>query len=152
MRTIRAWVLLLLSLGRLLSFAGAQTEQTMPGPTGVWRTFDDKTGHAKGEVRVFEENGRWVGQVTRVYDSKDAQSRCDDCKDDRKGKPILGLTIMRNMTLTDGEYSGGDILDPDTGKVYKCKFRLADGGGKLVMRGFLGISLLGRTQTWVRVQ
>ncbi len=86
-----------------------------------------------------------------MYDSKDAQSRCDDCKDDRKGKAILGLMILRNMTLTDGEYSGGDILDPDTGKVYRCKFRLADGGAKLVVRGFLGISLLGRTQTWVRV-
>lgn len=140
-----ALVLVFLFLGGLLCRAGAQTA------AGEWRTFDDKTGQAKGEVRIFEQNGHWFGEVARVYDSKDAQSRCDACKDDRKGKPVLGLTILRNMTLADGEYSGGEILDPDTGKVYRCKFRLVDGGEKLEIRGFLGISLLGRTQTWVRV-
>ena len=139
-------VLLLLPAG-LLSWAFGQA----PSAAGVWRTVDDNTGQPKGEVRVYEENGHWFGQITRVYDSKDAQSRCDDCRDDRKGKPIVGLTIVRNMTLTDGEFAGGDILDPDTGKVYRCRFRLDDGGEKLVVRGFIGFSLLGRTQTWTRM-
>ena len=145
------FLLLLLLVGGLLPSVGAQTSAKPQTAAGEWRTFDDKTGQAKGEVRVFESNGHWVGEISRVYDSKDAQSRCDECRDDRKGKAILGLTIMRNMTLRDGEYSGGDILDPDTGKVYRSKFRLEEGGEKLEVRGFLGISLLGRTQTWVRV-
>ncbi len=146
-----ALVLTLLSLAGLLSLARAQMAGEAQSPAGVWRTTDDKTGQPKGEVRVFQQDGRWFGRITRVYDSKDAQSRCDDCQDERKGKAILGLTIVRNMTLADGEYAGGDILDPDTGKVYRCKFRLEDGGEKLVVRGFIGFSLLGRTQTWVRV-
>ena len=151
MRTDRlraALVLLLLATAGLLSSAWGQQTQSA---AGVWRTTDDKTGQPKGEVRVFEQNGRWFAQITRVYDSKDAQSRCDLCQDERKDKPIVGLTVVRNMTLTDGEYVGGDILDPDTGKVYRCKFRLADGGEKLVVRGFVGFSLLGRTQTWTRI-
>ncbi len=121
-------------------------------PAGVWKTTDDKTGQAKGEIRVYEQNGRWFGQITRVYNSMDAQSRCDDCRDERKNQPITGLTVLRNMTPTNGDYEGGDILDPDTGKVYRCKFRLEDSGQKLVVRGFIGFSLLGRTQTWTRLQ
>ena len=143
-----AWVVLLLVLAAVFSPARAQTAQT---PEGVWRTTDDKTGQPKGEVRVYEQGGHWFAQITRVYDSKDAQSRCDDCQDERKGQPIVGLTVVRNMTLTKGEYQGGDILDPDTGKVYRCRLRLEDGGEKLVVRGFIGFSLLGRTQTWTRV-
>ena len=146
-----ALVLLLLLPTGLVSGAFGQAQAQAPSAAGVWRTVDDKTGQPKGEVRVYEENGHWFGQITRVYDSKDAQSRCDDCRDDRKGKPIVGLTIVRNMTLKDGEFAGGDILDPDTGKVYRCRFRLDDGGEKLVVRGFFGFSLLGRTQTWTRM-
>lgn len=154
MRTVHlraALAVLLLSAAGLLSWTLGQTQGQAPSPAGVWRTVDDKTGQPKGEVRVFDQDGRWFGQITRVYDSKDAQSRCDDCQDERKGQPIVGLTIVRNMTLKNGEYVDGDILDPDTGKVYRCRFRLADGGEKLVVRGFIGFSLLGRTQTWTRM-
>ena len=145
---VGAWLLFAVTL---TCTALSQTTGTAQTPAGLWRTTDDKTGQPKGEVRVYEQNGRWFAQITRVYDSKDAQSRCDDCRDERKNLPITGLTIVRNMTPANGEYEGGDILDPDTGKVYRCKFRLEDGGQKLVVRGFLGFSLLGRTQTWVRL-
>ncbi len=154
MKSIRlqaALVVLLLSIAGWFCRALSQTPAQAQSPAGVWRTVDDKTGQPKGEVRVFEQNGRWFAQITRVYDSKDAQSRCDDCQDERKGQPIVGLTVVRNMTLANGEYVGGDILDPDTGKVYRCRFRLEDGNEKLVVRGFIGFSLLGRTQTWTRV-
>ena len=72
------------------------------------------------------------------------------CTDDRKNQPIIGLMIIRNVRLENGEYGGGDILDPDTGSVYRCKLHVEDGGAKLLVRGFIGISLLGRTQTWER--
>jgi uncharacterized protein (DUF2147 family) len=73
------------------------------------------------------------------------------CSDDRKNQPINGLEIIRNMSRRDEEYAGGEILDPDSGWVYRCKFHLEDGGQKLLVRGYLGISLFGRTQTWTRV-
>ena len=120
-------------------------------PTGLWQTVDDKTHQPKGEVRLFTRDGRLFGQITRVFDSKDAASRCDDCTDERKGQKIEGLLILREMKPTQGEYEGGDILDPDTGRVYRCKLRVTDGGQHLVVRGFLGISLLGRSQTWTRI-
>ena len=150
-RVRAALVLLLLSIGGSLFVSRGQTERKPQTAEGVWQTVDDKSGKPKGEVRIFEQNGHWVGQITRVYDKQDAKSRCDLCQDDRKGKEFVGLTILRNMTLTGEEYAGGDILDPDTGKIYRCKFHLTDGGEKLLVRGFIGFSLLGRTQTWVRV-
>jgi uncharacterized protein (DUF2147 family) len=72
------------------------------------------------------------------------------CTDVRKGQPMLGLIIIRNMKHTGDEYSGGDILDPDTGSVYHCKMHV-EGGTRLVLRGYIGFSLLGRNQTWLRV-
>ncbi len=120
-------------------------------PTGLWQTVDDRTHQPKGEVRLFTRDGRLFGQITRVFDSKDAASRCDDCTDERKGQKIEGLLILREMKPAHGEYEGGDILDPDTGRVYRCRLRVTDGGQHLVVRGFLGISLLGRSQTWTRV-
>lgn len=134
-----------------VSPAVGQNEAKARSPAGLWRTVDDKTGQPKGEVRIFERDGHWFGQIVRVYDSHDAQSRCDRCSDERKGKEILGLIILREMSPTQGEYGGGDILDPDTGKVYRCKLRVADNGEKLDVRGFIGFSMLGRTQTWFRV-
>ena len=120
--------------------------------TGLWRTVDDRTGQPKGEVRIFSRDGSLYGQIVHVFDRKDAASRCDACRDDRRGQTIEGLIILRAMKRVDGEYRGGDILDPDTGRVYRCKMRLIDGGQRLALRGFLGVSLLGRTQTWTRVQ
>lgn len=129
----------------------AQRKPDASDPSGIWQTTDDKTGQPKGEVRIFLRDGRLFGQITRVYDPKDAASLCDECRDERKGQKIEGLMILRDMRLVDGEYQGGDILDPDTGRVYKCKMRLADGGRHMLVRGFLGFSLLGRSQTWTRL-
>ena len=72
------------------------------------------------------------------------------CKDDRKDKPIIGLVIVRKLNRKGDEYSGGDILDPDTGTVYRCKIRFAEDGRKLIVRGFVGLSLFGRSQIWTR--
>ena len=72
------------------------------------------------------------------------------CTDERKNQPIIGLPIARNMAQRDGEYGGGDILDPDNGSVYRCKFQLEQSGTVLVVRGFIGFTLLGQSQTWRR--
>jgi uncharacterized protein (DUF2147 family) len=118
-------------------------------PVGVWKTIDDKTGSPKALVRVFERNGELFGKIDAGLDGRKDRV-CELCKDERKNQPIVGMEIIRHMKKSGDEYAGGEILDPDTGKVYRCKLRVEDAGKKLDVRGFLGFSLLGRTQTWVR--
>jgi uncharacterized protein (DUF2147 family) len=122
----------------------------LSSPIGEWKTFDDKTGNARAIVRIYEQDGKLFGKIERSM-TPGAEGRvCAVCTDDRKDQPMLGLIIIRNMKRTDDGYAGGDILDPDNGKVYSCKLHLDEGGAKLVVRGFIGISLLGRTQIWER--
>lgn len=120
-----------------------------PTPVGRWKTIDDKTGNPKAIVQIYEENGKLFGKIEKSL-NPNAKKFCEKCKDDRKGQPIVGLLIIRGMARHGDEYSGGDILDPDNGSVYRCKMRLQEQGGKLSVRGFIGFSLLGRSQTWSR--
>jgi uncharacterized protein (DUF2147 family) len=121
------------------------------GPAGVWKTVDDKTGKPRGTVLIYEQNGAFFGKIASTFNPKEADERCTLCKDKRKDGPVIGLLILRNMKENSGgEYDGGDILDPDTGAVYRCKMRLAEGGKKLVVRGYIGFALLGRSQVWSR--
>ena len=124
-------------------------------PAGLWKTIDDDTKKEKSLVRIVDTGGVFTGKVEKIIDPdspKDAV--CKDCSDERKDQPIVGMTILRNVKGTDDKavFSGGDILDPKNGKVYKVKLTLIDGGAKLDVRGFIGFSLLGRTQTWTRVE
>jgi uncharacterized protein (DUF2147 family) len=119
-------------------------------PLGEWKTFDDKTGKARAIVRIYEQDGLLFGKIERSMTPGAENRFCAVCTDDRKDQPMLGLVIIRNMKRTDDGYAGGDILDPDTGSVYRCKLHVDEGGAKLVVRGFIGISLLGRTQIWER--
>jgi uncharacterized protein (DUF2147 family) len=121
-----------------------------PAITGRWRTVDDKTGKPKAIVLIYEQNGQFFGKVESTIDPKKANDICDSCKDERKNKPVTGMVIMRRLKRNGDEYSGGDILDPDNGTVYRCKAKLAEGGKKLIVRGYIGISLIGRSQTWTR--
>jgi uncharacterized protein (DUF2147 family) len=119
-------------------------------PLGLWKTVDDKTGMPRAMVRIYLQGGKYFGRIEQSF-APGAETRvCSVCTDERKNQPIIGLLIIRNVSLRDGEYGGGDILDPDTGSVYRCKFHLDKDGTVLVVRGFIGISLLGRTQTWQR--
>jgi uncharacterized protein (DUF2147 family) len=119
-------------------------------PLGLWKTYDDRTGSARAIVRVYEENGKLFGRIERSFTPGSEKRVCEVCTDERKNQPIIGLLIIRGMKASDGEYSGGDILDPESGSVYRCKFHVDDSGTHLIVRGFIGISLLGRTQTWLR--
>ncbi len=119
-------------------------------PVGLWKTTDDKTGKPKAMIRIYDEKGRLFGKVEKSLDPANAKERCDKCPGDRKGKPMIGLVIMQNMEKHGNEYSGGEILDPDNGSVYRCKFKLLEQGKKMELRGFIGFSLLGRNQTWIR--
>ena len=120
-------------------------------PIGLWKTIDDKTGAARAIVRIYERDGRLFGKIEGSFMPGAEHRVCEVCTDERKGQPMLGLIIIRNMKHTGDEYSGGDILDPDTGSVYRCKMHV-EGGTRLVVRGYIGFSLLGRNQTWQRLQ
>ncbi|MHA6915050.1 DUF2147 domain-containing protein [Ralstonia pseudosolanacearum] len=122
-------------------------------PAGTWKTIDDATGKPKGEVQIVEKDGVFSGRVTNILKEEDRAKVCTQCTDDRRDQPIVGLTILKELKKTgDNEWTGGNILDPENGKVYSAKMSLSEDGRKLNVRGFLGISLLGRTQTWVREQ
>ena len=119
-------------------------------PTGRWRTFDDATGKEKSVVEIWEKGGKLFGKVVTVLHPKVADPKCDKCEGELKGLPVTGLTMLWDLKPDGDEYTGGRILDPENGKVYKCKVKVVEGGQKLKVRGFIGLSLLGRTQTWTR--
>jgi len=119
-------------------------------PLGLWKTFDDKSGKPRSLVRIYLQDGRYYGRIEQSF-TPDAETRvCSACADERKNQPILGLLIIRNMALRDADYGGGDILDPESGSIYRCKFHLEKDGTILVVRGFIGLPLFGRSQTWQR--
>lgn len=122
-------------------------------PLGVWHTIDDADGKPAAEVRISEEGGVLKGVVEKSL-KPSVEPNCDKCTDDRKGKPKLGMEIIRGARKTDGKevWEGGNILDPNNGTVYRLRMTPIEGGRKLEVRGFIGVALLGRTQTWVRVQ
>lgn len=120
-------------------------------PVGRWRTIDDHSGKPRGFVRVYERNGEFFGRVESSLNPLDAAERCDLCSDDRKDQPVIGMELIRYLKKAGpDEYNNGEILDPDSGIVYRCKMRLSDRGRKLLIRGYLGFALLGRTQVWYR--
>ena len=133
--------------------AFAQTV-SVPGttPVGLWRNVDDKTGQAKAEVRITASA---AGVLTGVIEKAlvvPPDLMCSLCTDERKGKPKLGMEIIRGAAKAEGKdvWEGGKILDPDNGKVYALRLSPVDGGNKLEVRGSIGP--FGRTQTWLRVQ
>lgn len=123
-----------------------------PTPAGLWKTIDDNTGQPRGLVRIREVNGRYEGRVEKGFPRPDEKEppRCDKCDGARRNQPVLGMTILWGLTKQGDEYQGGEILDPESGKIYRARMKLIEGGKKLDVRGFIGISLLGRSQIWLR--
>ena len=144
------------ALGLALALASGLAAAQASSPAGLWKTVDDNTKKEKSLVRIVESGGVYTGKVEKVIDPdspKDAT--CKDCTDERKDKPVVGMTIIRNMKPSAGDknvFEGGDILDPNNGKVYSAKLTLVEGGKKLDVRGYIGMPMLGRTQTWIRAE
>lgn len=116
---------------------------------GKWKTIDDTTKAAKSIVEFVEKDGVYSARVLSLINPKVEDPKCDNCKGAQKGKPIRGLVIITGLVKNGNEYTGGKIVDPESGKEYKCTVKL-NGADKIDVRGFVGVSLLGRTQTWVR--
>ena len=138
--------------GIVLAFATGLSVAQMT-PVGNWQTSDEKTKEIKSEVEIIETAGVLSGKVTKLL-RKDAKQDavCDECTDERKGKPMLGLEIIRGAKKAEGKgvWEDGKILDPENGKSYTLKLTPIEDGKKLEVRGSIGP--FGRTQIWVRVQ
>ena len=138
----------------LLLCAAAGTALAQATPAGLWKTIDDDTKAEKSLVRITEAGGIYTGKVEKILTDK-TDAKCTECTDARKDQPVQGMVILRDIKLDPSDstqWIGGDILDPNNGKVYKVRIKTADGGRKLDVRGYIGTPMLGRTQTWLRVE
>ena len=141
---------LIATLSLTLAAFAAQAQMT---PVGLWKTIDDDGKTEKSLVRLTEAGGVVSGKIEKIFDASKADSKCDKCTDERKDKPVVGMTIIRNakQTADDKEHwEGGDILDPNNGKVYRLRLKPLDGGKKLEVRGYIGPFY--RNQQWIRVE
>lgn len=118
---------------------------------GKWKTIDDATGDAKSIVEIYEKDGKVYGRILEILTPGRENATCENCSGKNKNKPIKGLEILSGLTKSKDEYSGGTILDPLNGKEYKCYIALED-QNKLKVRGYIGFSMLGRSQYWHRVK
>lgn len=143
---MKRFVLIVIAMSALHAWADDSS------PVGLWKSIDDHTGKAKSLIRISETDGQFSGKVEKLFrgPGEEPDPKCDKCSDARKDQPIIGMTILSGLKKHDDEYSGGEILDPANGKLYKSKMSVVDGGKKLNVRGYIGAPLFGRTQTWVR--
>ena len=144
--------LLSLLIAAVFSLSMLYAQQT---PVGTWKTVSDKDGKDSSWMQIWESDGKLFGKVVKLLqepnDGKD--TKCDKCRGTLKDKNIVGMTIMWNLKHDSGNtWSGGRIMDPDNGETYRCLIELQDGGNKLRVRGFIGISLLGRNQFWYKIK
>lgn len=143
----------LFGFATLALLAGSAFADTL-SPVGVWRTIDDKTKKERSIIRVTEANGEFRGVVEKIFDQPgdDPAHLCKECKGDRKDQPVIGMTILWGLRKDGNGWAGGEILDPKNGRIYRAKMSLSEDGMSLNVRGFIGVSLIGRTQTWLREQ
>jgi uncharacterized protein (DUF2147 family) len=149
LRQLLLYAATMMSISLCGGFARAQAT-----PEGVWKTQLDQKDRAL--VRISNDNGIYVGTIERILDisiKKDAV--CEACTDERKGKPLVGMNIIKSVRESRKEkmvWEGGEILDPNNGKTYKIKLTLTSEGRVLLVRAFASTPLLGKTQHWVRME
>jgi len=150
---------LIYALTLLLCFAplpgSAQDNPPADNPAlGLWKNLDDVSGKPKALIRIFEQGGILQGRIEKLFREPGEEQNpvCKKCEGALKDQPTLGMTILTGFTRNGNEYSGGTILDPENGKTYQSRMSVEDNGKKLNVRGYIGIPLFGRSQTWLREQ
>jgi uncharacterized protein (DUF2147 family) len=139
-RTLAAFVF-------LIAVGAAHAQNT---PVGLWKTIDDHTGQEKSLVRISESAGVVSGRIEKLLHPSQPNPVCDKCRDERHGKPMVGLSIIAGVVQHEDVWEGGKILDPGNGKIYAVRLRPVDGGRKLEVRGYVGPFF--RTQIWSRLE
>ena len=139
-------------LSSLLLVACGVAAASDRSPVGTWNTVNDETHERTAVVEIVEKDGALSGRVISLFPKpgQNPAPRCQDCSGDKKDQPVIGMTIIWNVRQDGDEWDGGEIFDPDGGKTYRCKMHVSDDGQKIEVRGYIGISLLGRTQVWER--
>jgi uncharacterized protein (DUF2147 family) len=139
----RALVALLVLFGTPRLVEAAPTS-----PIGRWKTIDDSSHKPKAIVEIYDQGGKLYGKIIKLFrePGEEADPKCDKCTGAKKNQRVIGMVILEGLKQDGDEWKGGTILDPDNGKTYRCKIKLEK--GKLKVRGFIGVSLLGRTQYW----
>ena len=145
------------ALAAALLLSAAPALAATDTPVGTWKTIDDNTHQAKSIVEISEQDGKLQGQIVKllIRSAEDVardgeHPKCTKCSGELKNQPIEGMTFLWGLTRDGDQWSGGRIVDPKNGKEYKVKLSLTDGGQNLDVHGYIGFSLLGRTQTWQR--
>ena len=156
--------ILFLGLAASVGFSPFARAQAAPAlnsgpssPVGRWKTVDDATGKVKSIVQIREENGKLYGTIEELFDPPVPHPTCYLCTGDLKDRPLVGLRILWDFVpdgshQNGGEWSGGQVLDPETGKIYRASIALEDGGKKLRLHGYFLVTLLGRTEHWLRAE
>ena len=149
MKIIKAGLLL-----PAISLAWSAAALAQATPVGLWKTIDDETKQEKSLVRIVEAGGTLSGRIEKLTDPTQQDAKCDKCEGARKDQRVIGMTLLEGVKRHGGadHWEGGTILDPGNGKVYKVRLTPRDGGKSLDVRGYIGAPLLGRTQTWVRME
>ena len=120
-------------------------------PVGLWKTIDDKTGKAKSYVEIYEQDGKFFGKIDRLL-LKPADTRCDKCSGEKKGRLLVGMVILENLEPYKYYWNGGRILDPESGGTYSASVWFEDDNDKeLKVRGRNWVGIY-RTQTWYRIE
>ncbi|MBR2119154.1 MAG: DUF2147 domain-containing protein [Afipia sp.] len=123
-------------------------------PVGLWRSVDDVSGKPRAAIRITESKGVLQGRIEKAFPApnEDANPKCLKCEGALKNAPVVGLVILTGLKKDGDEYTGGQILDPDSGQIYRSKIQVVEGGKKLNVRGYIGVPTLGRSQIWERQQ
>ena len=146
MMTKKIFLSLLCSLTAFSYLANAENS-----PVGLWKTIDDNAGKPRSLIRISDRNSELIATFEKgLLPSDSPNDVCEQCTGERKDKPLIGMVIMDGMKAKGNVFEGGRILDPDNGETYQCKIKLDATGNRLEVRGFIGVSLFGRSQTWMR--
>ena len=133
----------------LLAFAHL-TAAAETAPVGTWKTIDDETHKPRALVTVEEHGGVLSGRIVQLFrePGEDPHPLCVDCPGERHNQPVLGMTILWNFHQDGDAWTGGEVLDPEEGRIYRANLRLRDDGARLEVHGYIGVALFGRSQVW----
>jgi uncharacterized protein (DUF2147 family) len=153
MKFLRIAATVLMS-GFVFATSGFASTQPVNSPVGYWKTIDDVSGKPKSIVQIWQTDDKaLMGKVIKIFPKvgNDQHKLCANCKGDLHNQPIVGLVILKGLKQQKTNWDDGKILDPENGKTYSCAVKVGDNGKKLNVHGYIGIPLLGRSQTWERV-
>lgn len=149
---IRPVSLVVVAAALMPAWALNSPSASLSSPVGKWKTIDDATGKVKSIVAIREENGKFYGTIEQIFDPPVPKPTCYLCGGAMKDRPLVGLQVLWGFKWDGSKWSGGQVLDPETGKIYRASLALEGGGRELRLHGYIGVPLFGRTQYWSRVE